>query len=145
MKNSLVQIIAFILASVTGFPVLAHHSTAEYDNNTITEAEGTVVDVSWFNPHVRLTISTEAFDGETMLWELEGMGVMRLDRAGIPRDLVSVGTTVRFAGTGRMSSSASVEDQSSTRLLSLQISQRVSFAFGFLPATRHLSGRKIRH
>jgi len=98
MKNSLVQIIAFILASVTGFPVLAHHSTAEYDNNTITEAEGTVVDVSWFNPHVRLTISTEAFDGETMLWELEGMGVMRLDRAGIPRDLVSVGTTVRFAG-----------------------------------------------
>jgi len=26
------------------------------------------------------------------------MGVMRLDRAGVPRDLVGVGTTVRFAG-----------------------------------------------
>lgn len=77
---------------------LAHHSTAEYDNDAIIEAEGTVVDVLWRNPHVRLTISTESFDGETEHWELEGMGVMRLDRAGIPRDLVAVGTTVRFAG-----------------------------------------------
>ncbi len=79
-------------------PALAHHSTAEYDNDVFSEAEGTVVDVLWRNPHVRLTISTEAFDGETEQWELEGMGVMRLDRAGMPRDLIDVGTTVRFAG-----------------------------------------------
>jgi hypothetical protein len=96
VKSCFGTVIVFIL--VVGVPAQAHHSTAEYDNNTITEAQGTVVDVLWFNPHVRLTISTEAFDGETQLWELEGMGVMRLDRAGIPRDLVSVGTTVRFAG-----------------------------------------------
>jgi hypothetical protein len=98
MNTRLVTVIAFALGPMVGVPSLAHHSTAEYDNNTVTEAEGTVVGVSWFNPHVRLTISTEAFDGEDMLWELEGMGVMRLDRAGIPRDLVGVGTTVRFAG-----------------------------------------------
>ena len=98
VKSCFGPIILCILSGVAGFPALAHHSTAEYDDNTITEARGTVVDVLWFNPHVRLTISTEAFDGETELWELEGMGVMRLDRAGIPRDLVSVGTTVRFAG-----------------------------------------------
>lgn len=77
---------------------LAHHSVAEYDDNTFVEAVGTVVDVVWRNPHVRLSISTEAVDGETQVWELEGMGVMRLDRAGISRDLVAVGTTVRFAG-----------------------------------------------
>jgi len=76
----------------------AHHSVAEYDDDSIVEAVGTVVDVLWRNPHVRLTISTEQFDGDATLWELEGMGVMRLDRAGIPRDLVSVGTTVQFAG-----------------------------------------------
>ena len=45
----------------------AHHSLAEYDNDTIVEAVGTVVDVLWRNPHVRLTISTEDFDGETTL------------------------------------------------------------------------------
>ncbi|MGD8324717.1 MAG: DUF6152 family protein [Gammaproteobacteria bacterium] len=78
--------------------VEAHHSLAEYDNDTFVEAVGTVVDVLWRNPHVRLTISTEDFDGESKVWELEGMGVMRLDRAGVSRDLVGVGTTVRFAG-----------------------------------------------
>jgi len=98
VKSSFGPITVFILGVIVSVSSLAHHSTAEYDDNTITEARGTVVDVLWFNPHVRLSISTEAFDGETQLWELEGMGVMRLDRAGIPRDLVSVGTTVRFAG-----------------------------------------------
>ncbi len=87
-----------LLGILAAVPAVAHHSTAEYDDNTITEAEGTVVEVLWRNPHVRLTISTESIDGETELWELEGMGVMRLDRAGIPRDLISVGTPVRFAG-----------------------------------------------
>lgn len=91
-------LIAAAFAGLVSASATAHHSVAEYDNDRITEAVGTVVDVLWRNPHVRLTISTEAFDGETEVWELEGMGVMRLDRAGISRDLIDVGTTVRFAG-----------------------------------------------
>jgi len=90
--------IALLTVAWAALPAAAHHSTAEYDDDTITESEGTVVGVLWRNPHVRLTISTEALDGESQVWELEGMGVMRLDRAGIPRDLIGVGTTVRFAG-----------------------------------------------
>jgi hypothetical protein len=86
------------IACLLAAGVDAHHSLAEYDNDTLVEAVGTVVDVVWRNPHVRLSISTEAFDGESRVWELEGMGVMRLDRAGISRDLIGVGTTVRFAG-----------------------------------------------
>lgn len=92
------RIALFAVLSAAPLAALAHHSTAEYDNDVITEAEGTVVDVLWRNPHVRLTISTESVDGETQHWELEGMGVMRLDRAGVPRDLIGIGTTVRFAG-----------------------------------------------
>lgn len=98
MENGHRRIAAIIVCCTAPIAALGHHSTAEYDNGTITEAQGTVVDVLWRNPHVRLTVSTEAIDGETELWELEGMGVMRLDRAGISRDLVDVGTTVRFAG-----------------------------------------------
>lgn len=86
-----------LMVLLSAQPAAAHHSLAEYDDS-IVEATGTVVDVLWRNPHVRLTISTEAFDGETVLWELEGMGVMRLDRAGVSRDLIGVGTVVRFAG-----------------------------------------------
>jgi len=96
MKNQPVLLVGLLVCLVPPLTA-AHHSLAEYEDS-ITEATGTVVDVLWRNPHVRLTISTADFDGETELWELEGMGVMRLDRAGISRDLIGVGTTVRFAG-----------------------------------------------
>ena len=76
----------------------AHHSTAEYDAGAIVESRGEVVTVIWRNPHVRLRISTEAIDGSTDLWELEGVDLTRLDRSGLARDLVAVGDVVRFAG-----------------------------------------------
>jgi Family of unknown function (DUF6152) len=47
----------------------AHHSTAEYDSNSVAEARGEVVSVLWRNPHVRVQVSTQAIDGNTELWE----------------------------------------------------------------------------
>jgi len=90
-------------AIVVGFalicaPALAHHSTAEYDSSAIEESRGEVVTVIWRNPHVRLRISTEATDGDKRIWELEGVDLTRLDRMGVPRDVVAVGDVVRFAG-----------------------------------------------
>jgi uncharacterized protein DUF6152 len=93
------SLIAGVLGALT-FPalVLAHHSTAEYDNSTFVEASGEVTKVLWANPHVRLEISTESVDGVATLWELEGQNPGDLDRAQIPRDLIKVGDTVTFAG-----------------------------------------------
>jgi len=79
-------------------PAAAHHSTAEYDSNVVEESRGEVVTVIWRNPHVRLRISTAAFDGDTREWELEGVDLTRLDRYGLPRNLVAPGDIVRFAG-----------------------------------------------
>jgi len=76
----------------------AHHSTAEYDSATFVEAQGEVTKVLWQNPHVRLEISTERFDGVAQLWLLEGQNPGDLDRARIPRDVIKVGDTVTFAG-----------------------------------------------
>ena len=56
----------------------------------------------WQNPHVRLEISTERFDGVAQLWLLEGQSPGDLDRARIPRDIVKVGDTVTFAGNPSM-------------------------------------------
>jgi hypothetical protein len=78
--------------------ILAHHSTAEYDARRIDEARGEIIDVIWRNPHVRFRISTQAIDGNDQIWELEGTDLTRLDRAGIPHDLISVGDVVTFAG-----------------------------------------------
>jgi hypothetical protein len=87
------------LACVVPAPaLLAHHSTAEYDSTKFVEAQGEVTKVLWQNPHVRLEISTQRFDGVAHLWLLEGQNPTDLDRARIPRDIIKVGQTVRFAG-----------------------------------------------
>ena len=79
-------------------PSAAHHSTAEYDASAIVEARGEVVSVLWRNPHVRFEVSTKSLDGNERLWEIESADLTRLDRAGLPRDLLNVGDTITFAG-----------------------------------------------
>jgi hypothetical protein len=99
-KLSVIGRVALVLTCAVGYAtgVTAHHSTAEYDSGALVEARGEVVKVLWANPHVRLEISTERFDGVAQLWLLEGQSPGDLDRARIPRDLVQAGQTVTFAG-----------------------------------------------
>lgn len=91
---------ASAVASLFAFAphALAHHSTAEYDANSVAEARGEVVSVLWRNPHVRFRVSTQAFDGSTELWDIEGTDLTRLDRAGVPHDILEVGNVITFAG-----------------------------------------------
>jgi len=85
-------------ASLMGSPLSAHHSTAEYDAAKVVEARGEVVSVIWRNPHVRFQVSTKAIDGNEQLWDIESADLTRLDRAGLPRDLLKVGDVISFAG-----------------------------------------------
>ena len=79
--------------------VLAHHSTFEYDRDTVLDFTGEVVRLQWQNPHVRMHIRVENDDGTERVWEAEAMDVNSLDRAGVARDLVEVGQVVRVAGS----------------------------------------------
>lgn len=92
------SVIALAAAGGHAPALRAHHSTAEYDSGAIVEAQGEVTKVLWANPHVRLEISTQRFDGVAQLWLLEGQSPGDLDRARIPRDLIAVGDRVTFAG-----------------------------------------------
>ena len=84
---------------LTSGTALGHHSLAEYDRSVVEEFEGEVVRVLWRNPHVRLTIRTQAADGSEQIWELEAMDVNSLDRRNVPDDLVQAGDRVRVAGS----------------------------------------------
>jgi hypothetical protein len=75
-------------------PLRAHHSTAEYDASQYVESRGEVVTVLWRNPHVRFTVR----DDTGQVWDIESADLTRLDRAGLPRDLLKVGDVVSFAG-----------------------------------------------
>jgi uncharacterized protein DUF6152 len=102
-RHSISRSVGNLLAVLAGVvacsaPLLAHHSTAEYDASSIVEARGEVVNVLWRNPHVRFQVSTQSVDGNAQLWEIESADLTRLDRAGLPRDLLEVGDVVTFAG-----------------------------------------------
>jgi hypothetical protein len=100
LLTSRIAAVAFgVVATALVSPLVsAHHSTAEYDAKTIVEARGEIVTLLWANPHVRFTVSTKAIDGSDALWEIESADLTRLDRAGLPHDIVKVGDVVRFAG-----------------------------------------------
>jgi hypothetical protein len=94
--------VAVACACLVPAALRAHHSTAEYDSATVVEAQGEVTKVLWQNPHVRLEISTQGFDGVAEVWQLEGQSPGDLDRARIPRNLIAVGDRVTFAGNPSM-------------------------------------------
>lgn len=98
MKTRLIGSIA-LASCLCPLPTFAHHSTTEYDRGTILELTGEVVRLQWRNPHVRFHISVRDESGGEQVWEMEAMDLNSLDRAGVSRDLLEVGQTVRVAGS----------------------------------------------
>ena len=76
----------------------AHHSTAEYDHDSIVELEGELISVYWGNPHPRYTLKTISPEGKEEFLELEGSAVYVLERVGVREQMLSEGATVRVAG-----------------------------------------------
>ncbi len=77
------------------FGVAAHHSrTTFFDMSRMIELEGEITRVQWRHPHVRYWIQADAAYGGA-LWEMETTPPSLLERHGIGRDVLSVGTRVR--------------------------------------------------
>ena len=85
----------FALAPVA----IAHHSRAAiYDLESMVEIEGTVTRILWRNPHIRFSLESEV-EGETVVYEIESTPPGTLQRHGIGPEILSVGQTIRVAGT----------------------------------------------
>ena len=83
-----------------GSAALAHHATAPYyDRSQTDEVEGEITDVRWQNPHVGFTLRSVDANGDEQLWEIETNSVSNVSRFGLTADLVTVGDTVRIAGS----------------------------------------------
>ena len=85
--------ICFGLSSITS----AHHSFSEFDQRKTIEISGTLSDVAWQNPHVRLKVqSVEA--GRVVTWDIECHSVGVLSRTSIDAKALKVGDKVKVAG-----------------------------------------------
>lgn len=76
----------------------AHHSFfGRFDNSSHMELEGVVTDLHWENPHIHIFLDVTNADGSVTKWDLESGSPTLMQRAGIPRDSLKEGMTIRVA------------------------------------------------
>jgi hypothetical protein len=75
-------VLAGLAASIAVAPVLAHHSTAMFDQTKVTYLTGTVKQLEWVNPHVWLHLTISNAAGQTATWSFEGGSPVQLTQLG---------------------------------------------------------------
>ena len=84
--------------SATG-PALAHHAfSAEFDASQPVKLQGAITKVELVNPHAWIHIEVKKPDGKVEQWMVEGGTPNTLQRRGITRDSIRVGTVIIVEG-----------------------------------------------
>ena len=79
--------------------LLAHHAfSAEFDAKAPVNLKGPVTKVEWINPHAWIHMEVKKPDGKAETWMVEGGTPNTLQRRGISRDSIKVGTVIVVAG-----------------------------------------------
>jgi len=87
-------LMGLVTAAAISLPVLAHHSDAGVDVESVVAFEGTVREFTWKNPHVYVVVEVEQ-DGESPIaWELQMSAVTILSRRGWTSETLSPGDHV---------------------------------------------------
>ena len=86
----------FLLA---GAPIFAHHAfSAEFNPNAPVKLQGPITKVELINPHAWIHMKVTKPDGKVEEWAVEGGTPNTLQRRGITRDTVAVGTVIMVSG-----------------------------------------------
>jgi hypothetical protein len=94
----LIQVVGLIALLATA-PVIAHHAfSAEFDAKAPVTLKGPVTKIEWINPHTWIHMESKAANGKTEEWMVEGGTPNTLQRNGITRDSISVGTIIVVSG-----------------------------------------------
>jgi hypothetical protein len=77
----------------------AHHAfSAEFDANAPVTLRGPVTKVEWINPHAWIHMAVKTPAGATETWMVEGGTPNTLQRVGISRDSIKIGTEIVVSG-----------------------------------------------
>jgi hypothetical protein len=97
--------VSFALFSAFAVSAMAHHSLeATYDSSKTITLSGTLAKVEWRNPHVSIAVDTkDPADGKPVQWRIETAAAFCMEKAGIARESLAVGSavTVRNAPVAR--------------------------------------------
>ena len=88
-----------IVAVAATAPLLAHHAfSAEFDAKAPVTLKGPIVKIEWINPHAWIHMENQAPTGKTEVWMVEGGTPNTLQRNGITRESIKVGTIIVVSG-----------------------------------------------
>jgi hypothetical protein len=79
-------------------PVLAHHGFAAFQMDQVSTIKGVVVDYELINPHVQIFLKVEQEGGNAVEWNVEGVSLNMMVRAGFKRDSLKAGDTISVTG-----------------------------------------------
>ena len=98
MKVLRILLVVGLLANAIQ-PLLAHHSfSAEFDDKQPLKLIGKLVKVEWMNPHIWFYVEVKNPDGTTTTWALSGGAPGQLQRRGVTKSLLVIGSTVNVEG-----------------------------------------------
>jgi hypothetical protein len=90
---------ALAVALALSVPSAAHHAfSAEFDANAPVKLTGPVTKVEWINPHAWIHMESKTKDGKSEIWMVEGGTPNTLQRNGIARDSIKIGTVIMVSG-----------------------------------------------
>ncbi|MGE3957811.1 MAG: DUF6152 family protein [Vicinamibacterales bacterium] len=95
--KKLVAAAGLLLAA--GVPLVAHHAfSAEFNPNAPVKLEGPITKVELINPHAWIHMKVTKPDGKVEEWAVEGGTPNTLQRRGITRSTVAIGTVILVTG-----------------------------------------------
>jgi hypothetical protein len=99
MRRKLCLAIAGVSLLMGSGSLSAHHAfSAEFDASKPVKLEGAITKVELVNPHAWIHIEVKKPDGKVENWMIEGGTPNTLQRRGITRDTIKVGTIIKVDG-----------------------------------------------
>ena len=99
MARRVFMAVAAAALLAAGGRLMAHHAfSAEFDANAPVTLRGPVTKIEWINPHAWIHMAVKTPSGATENWMVEGGTPNTLQRVGISRDSLKIGTEIVVAG-----------------------------------------------
>jgi len=96
MRRRLIALLASGAFVATSGAALAHHSFAMFDQNNPVDLEGTVQEFKYVSPHSFIFLQVKDQDGDTTVWNLEGVAPSALARAGWTSTTLKPGDEIKL-------------------------------------------------
>ena len=97
MKKLYIPAFVILMLVSAAMPLSAHHSWPVSSDRLVT-VKGTVIEVTWANPHPMIILEVQANDGRTEKWQIGGPAIIRMVANGWTKTTVKPGDVITGIG-----------------------------------------------